>query len=106
MTRPLTDREREVLDALLSTDLDGATELRRQARKAVVSGACSCGCPSIDFRTGTEMRVVADATVVDSTDSLFLYTLDGELGGIEWVGVSDDRPTELPEPSRLEISPA
>ncbi|MFD6167118.1 hypothetical protein ACFWFR_18220 [Oerskovia sp. NPDC060287] len=106
MTRPLTDCERDVLDALLSTDLDGATELRRQARRAVVSGACGCSCPSIDFRTGTEMRVIVDAAVVDSTDSLFLYTLDGELGGIEWVGVTEDGPIELPEPARLTISPA
>ncbi|MGW6005483.1 hypothetical protein [Oerskovia enterophila] len=106
MTRTLTDRERSVLDALLSVDVDGAAELRREARRAVVTSACGCGCPSIDFRPGTGMRVMVNATVAGSTDSLFLYTLDGELGGIEWVGVSDDRPTELPEPSRLEISPA
>lgn len=95
-----------MLDALLGTDVDGVARLRRQAQDAVVSGTCGCGCPSIDFRTGAGMQVVVNATVVGCSDSLFLYLLDGELGGIEWVGVTEERPTELPEPERLEIGPA
>ncbi|GAA1399857.1 MULTISPECIES: hypothetical protein [Oerskovia] len=106
MPRPLTDRERSVLDALLSIDVDGVSGLRRQARSAVVTGTCGCGCPSIDFRTGTGMQVVVDARVIGSPDGLFLYLLDGELGGIEWVSVAEERPTELPEPAQLEIVPA
>jgi hypothetical protein len=106
MTRPLTDRERDVLDALLSVDFPAALALRRQARSAVVSGTCGCGCPSIDFRVGAGMRVHVNASVTGSHDGLFLYTLDGQLGGIEWVGVTEDVPIEFPEPARLEITPA
>ncbi|KON75094.1 hypothetical protein ACIOWF_05630 [Cellulosimicrobium cellulans] len=105
MDRSLTDREREVLDALLSVDFEGVERLRDEARSARVVGRCACGCPSIDFRQGGGMEILVNGGVVGSFDGLFLYSLDGHLGGIEWVSGGDD-PTELPEPGRLHITRA
>jgi hypothetical protein len=44
--RPLTARERALVDFLLAGPL-GRDELRRQAETAQVVGVCSCGCPSV-----------------------------------------------------------
>jgi hypothetical protein len=110
MTRELTTREQAVLEALLAVDLPGVEELREQAAGAVVVGGCTCGCPSIDFAraTGTGLHIRVDASVADSPgDGLFLFTYDGVLGGIEGVGASGvDDPDELPDPSRLVVTPA
>jgi hypothetical protein len=103
--RSLTYREREVLDALLSIDFEGVETLRDEARSARVVGRCACGCPSIDFRQGGGMEILVNGGVVGSFDGLFLYSLDGHLGGIEWVSGGGD-PTELPEPARLHITRA
>ncbi|WP_201292529.1 hypothetical protein [Cellulomonas citrea] len=108
MERPLTPRERDVLDALLAVEFDGVTELRRQARAATVVGGCSCGCPSIDFVTepGAGLHVRVNAAIRGTDDELFLYTVDGRLGGIEYVGVSDTAdPSELPDPALLILEP-
>lgn len=111
--RPLTRREQAVLEALLAVDFDGAESLRRQAANVVVVGMCDCGCPSIDFQTdyGLGMLIRVNASLPSSHDGLFLYTVEdperGELlGGIEWVGVGETNPDELPAPELLDIQPA
>ncbi|HZC52138.1 MAG TPA: hypothetical protein VE441_06535 [Mycobacterium sp.] len=109
MNRPLTARERAVLDALLAVDFDGVEQLRREAKDAVVVGGCDCGCPSIDFynQVGEGMDIRVNAGVDGTFDGLFLYTVGGHLGGIEWVGNSEEAdPDEFPDPERLTISPA
>lgn len=106
MERPLTLREREVLDALLAVEFDGVADLRAQARAATVVGTCSCGCPSIDFfkRPGAGMQIHVNAKIRGTNDGLFLYTVGSRLGGIEYVGVSDaGDPSELPDPALLAI---
>ena len=111
--RPLTLRERAVLEALLAVDFEGADNLRRQIANVVVVARCDCGCPSIDFQhhQGSGMSVRVNAGVPDSYDGLFLYTVDdpdqGEvLGGIEWVGVGKTNPDEFPPPQLLDVQPA
>jgi len=111
--RPLTRREQAVLEALLAIDFDGAQNLRCQIPNVVVVGRCGCGCPSIDFQyqQGSGMSARVSASISNSYDGLFLYTVDdpdhGEvLGGIEWVGVGDKNPDELPPPEVLDIQPA
>jgi hypothetical protein len=111
--RPLTLRERAVLEALLAVDFEGVEDLRRQISNVVVVGRCDCGCPSIDFQYQQEsgMSVRVNASVPTSHDGLFLYTVEdpdqGEvLGGIEWVGVGETNPDELPQPELLDIQPA
>lgn len=104
--RPLTRREREVLDALLSVEFDGVEELRAQATSATVVGGCGCGCPSIDFtkERGTGLRIRVNAAIQGTHDGLFLFMLAGKLGGVEYVGVSPEGdPQELPDPSALVI---
>jgi hypothetical protein len=56
--RAPAEHERVLLDFLLQAP--GVTpELRRLARLAEVIGVCSCGCPSITFKTSAEMPEVA-----------------------------------------------
>lgn len=111
--RPLTQRERAVLEALLAVDFQNVESLRGQAAEAVVVGTCDCGCPSIDFQRGRGlwMGVRVNAGVRGSHDGLFLHTIQdpqrGEvLGGIEWVGVEKTDPDELPSPELLDIRSA
>jgi hypothetical protein len=105
MDRPLTERERGVLDALLSAEFVGAEDFRRQSMAARVVGRCGCGCPSIDFTNvpGNGLTVLVDAGITGTDDSLFLFSLGDSLGGIEYVGVSEGTATELPEPSSIFI---
>lgn len=109
MTRPLTERERAVLNALLSVDFDGVQGLRIEAEQAMVVGGCGCGCPSVDFynESGQGMHVRVNAATQGQFDGLFLYTVAGRLGGIEWVGNLDERdPPEFPDPATWTINPA
>lgn len=107
MTRPLSERERTVLDALLAVEFDGVEALREQAREAQVVGGCGCGCPSIDFSSqrGDGMGLKVNAALRGSYDGLFLFTLGDRLGGIEYVSSSDEMAAELPDPSLLDIKP-
>jgi hypothetical protein len=109
-SRSLTQRERAVLDALLSVDFPDVEALRAQARDVEVVGVCGCGCPSIDFRKepGLGLHVRVNAAVAGgSFDGLFLFTLGDHLGGIEYVGNSGEKdPTELPQPALLIVEPA
>lgn len=111
--RPLTERERSVLDVLLSVDFDRVEDLRRQAADVVVVGMCGCGCPSIDFVNGRGlgMSLRVNASIRGTNDGLFLYTIEdpdrGEcLGGIEYVGVGEKDPAEFPPPDLLNVDPA
>ncbi|MFI6273400.1 hypothetical protein [Micromonospora zamorensis] len=111
--RPLTQRERAVLEALLALDFQDVATLRRQAAGVVVVDTCGCGCPSIDFQhgQGLGMAVRVNADVRGSLAGLFLYTVEdpqrGEvLGGIEWAGIEETDPDELPSPELLDIRTA
>ena len=108
-SRPLTHRERAVLDALLSADFPGVEALRAEAEDVEVVGGCGCGCPSIDFRkepgVGLHIRVNA-AIAGGSYDGLFLFTIQDHLGGIEYVGSSGKKdPAEFPDPTLLIVEP-
>jgi hypothetical protein len=113
--RPLTARERAVLDSLLAVDFNGVEELRTQAARAEVRGGCQCGCPSINFFEGQNsgMTMLVNGAVRDSAtfDGLFLFSVGlpgvgAILGGIEWVGKGASHPDELPSPDDLVISVA
>jgi hypothetical protein len=126
MPRPLTSREREVLDFLVSVDDPAAEALRIQAATARVTGECECGCGGISLavdREGTpradlgtqktkvhgwrvETKVFRSRNVTSSNDPedpeatqwLILWTEDGWIDGIEISWVSDSPPKGLPSP--------
>jgi hypothetical protein len=127
MPRPLTPREREVLDFLVSVDHPAAEALRIQAATARVTDKCDCGCGGISLtvdREGTpradlgnqETRVFGgrlflrkvfrcrhvtsnnDPKDPEETQWLTLYTEDGWIEGIESSWVSDSPPKGLPSP--------
>lgn len=105
MERPLTDRERAVLDALLAVDFEGCEAVRQQASSVRVVDACACGCPSIDFHKapGVGINPVANAEVAGTLDTVFLYLLGDRLGGIEYVWIEHPVPDELPDPGQLNV---
>jgi hypothetical protein len=116
--RPLTPREREVLDFLLSVETPGVEELRRQADFALARSWDS-GCASIDLivdqergpRSSITRRPAIEATSKEREDperifDLLLWVDDGWLSGIEMVEYGFDRhedaPDVFPEPSDFE----
>jgi hypothetical protein len=98
--RPLTTKERAVLDFLLSLDFPGARELRDQAEKAVVIGRCGCGCPTVDLTVDerAESAELADRNPVEATAAnneglqLLLFTRHGRLESLELVWYEDGPP--------------
>lgn len=110
--RPLTIKEREVLDFLLSVEQAGIEALRAQADYVTVIGRCECGCASVDFevdRSGVPAsplpvrRPAIDAESKNREGSVGIYDLmlwadDGWLGGIELVTYGEEPPpTEFPD---------
>ncbi len=98
--RALTHRERAVLNALLAVDFDRNGAMRAQAAATRVIGQCQCGCPSVDFaqQPGVGLTVLVNAEVAGTNDTLFLCSIDGRLGGIDYVSNEDTMATELPPP--------
>jgi hypothetical protein len=113
--RPLTARERDVLDFLLSVKGPGVAELRGQATHATAR-PWTCGCASVDLMvdrttsspTTLRARPAVEAETLDreSLDGVFDLLLwvsdDGWLDAIEIVDYlerHEDSPDELPDPS-------
>jgi len=93
--------ERGALNYVLCTERAGAEELRQQARHAVVTGRCGCGCPSIDLLADRNIsprsplvgvRPAIDVRCRAPSGELFdllLWADDGWLEGLElvWYGM-------------------
>jgi hypothetical protein len=112
--RPLTMRERAILEMLLSVEADGIEELRVQARKATAA-RWSCGCASFDLAVDRERASRSSVTAgpavkattkerddVSRTFDLLLWVDDGWLAGVEIVDYvdrhGDESPDEIPPP--------
>jgi hypothetical protein len=101
LPRPLSDRERGVLNALLAMDFSCVEALREQARTVLVHGLCDCGCPTIHFSAGSGPHVlVADATSDEGQDVL-LFAGDHGLDSLESSWTTDRQPTAFPPPDSL-----
>lgn len=109
--RPLTKREREILDYLLTPEISGVEELRRQVDVAVarpwVEGSASIDLAVDQNRAPRSSVVVSPALEAQSKDrddpnrlfDLLLWVDDGWLSGIELVEYGDKEPEVFPPPS-------
>ena len=113
--RPLTDREREILEFLLSVEISGIQELRRQMPVTRVA-RWDCGCASFDISVDRERATPSAITAspaveaysksrdgVDNAFDLLLWVKDGWLAGVEIVDYvlqhGADSPAEIPAPN-------
>jgi hypothetical protein len=112
--RPLTEREREILDFLLGADLPGIEELREQAGTAL---AVRWGPrdPSVDLyvdREATRPSPVRTRPVIqtytmrkgakDLRELLLWVDEDGWLSSVELAHLYEEWPEDLPPPSEFE----
>ena len=110
--RPLTPRERAVLEKLLSADFAGAQQLREQVDATVVVGRCDCGCPTIDLSVaaGAPLADVARSPVpselrdtsVDPPSDVILFVKDGYLQSLEYVSYTTGQPLDWPDVGALQ----
>jgi hypothetical protein len=107
MNRPLTSRERAILDFLLTAEFEGRGALRAQVDHACVTGRCPCGCATVDLTIDRTVappaqvaeRMVAEAMSRDDEYGLLLFVDDGYLSSVEIYGNAAEPPPEFPPPS-------
>lgn len=103
LPRPLSDRERSVLDALLTADFACVETLRDQARTVQVLGRCDCGCPTIHFSSGPgRHRLVAEGASDEGQDVLLFAGVQG-LDSMESSWTTDSPTAEFPPAEALRI---
>jgi hypothetical protein len=101
--RPLTDREREVLDVLLAVDFSGVEVLREQAGTVVVVGRCDCGCPTVYFAEHSgRHRLIVDGESSEGQDVL-LFAGPSGLDSMESSWTTDSPPADFPPASSLRV---
>lgn len=105
MPRPLTDREREILDLLLSVDFPGVVELRDQAKSVsaeregmIIDLLVRAESPRATVVNRTPVQAVVDG---DGNDGgLLLFVDDGRLSALEYWWVTEERPDVMPRQRR------
>jgi hypothetical protein len=112
--RPLTEREREILEMLLSVEAPGIETLRAQVPHASAA-RWACGCASFDLRVdrrGAPRSSITNSPAIEAetterddyrrTSDLLLWVDDGWLSGVEIVDYvdqhGDESPDEIPSP--------
>ena len=108
--RPLTVREAETLEFMLSAGFPGNEVLREQASQALVIEQCTCGCATIDFGLGPDAPVAPEIQgapliqtrardMEEQPVSLMLFVRDGRLSSLEIVWYDEAQVTgEFPAP--------
>jgi hypothetical protein len=112
--RPLEERERAVIAAMLSQCGPKEQEFLPQLDGLMVQRGCTCGCPSLSFAPppdGTRIdlyrqNIVADKTgeAVDGLVGLLLWQAGGKLTGLEaydLAGRQDATQYQLPKPETV-----
>jgi hypothetical protein len=104
--RPLTAREREVLEFLVSIDSPAAAALRAQVAVVRVTGECECGCGAITLDVDRERVQPAGARFPITTHNdppdpeetlwLMLWGEEGWISDVEIAWVSAEAPRGLP----------
>jgi hypothetical protein len=112
--RPLTERERAILEMLLSVEIAGIEQLRAQV-PYVQAARWSCGCASFNLavdrqrapRSSITASVPVEAHTIERDDvngafELLLWVGQGWLAGVEIVDYVDrhgeESPDEIPPP--------
>lgn len=108
--RPMTGREAETLEFMLSAGFPGNEVLREQASRALVIEQCTCGCATIDFGLESDAPVAPEiqgAPLVQTRArdmdehpvGLMLFVRDGRLSSLEIVWYDESQMTaEFPAP--------
>ena len=109
--RPLTAREAETLEFMLSAGFPGNEVLGEQASRTLVIEQCTCGCATIDLGLAPDAPVVPEiqgAPLIIQTRardmdehpvSLMLFVRDGRLSSLEIVWYDEAQMTgEFPPP--------
>jgi hypothetical protein len=110
--RPLRRRERETLEVLLAVDFPGAEALRAQLPGTVVTGRCTCGCPSVDLEPPADAPLAGVATSVpvealgmgpygEVEAMVLLFVHDGRLSSLEYAPLEERTPTTFPPVHRI-----
>lgn len=106
-TRPMTPEERALLDFLLTDAIPDVATLRAQAADAMMTGSCSCGCPTVDLAPAGGApswdagrvigRVAASAFSRPGWPQaqLLLHVVDGRLAELELVDVDASGPHQV-----------
>ncbi|GLW48285.1 hypothetical protein Stsp02_39470 [Streptomyces sp. NBRC 14336] len=114
--RPLTAKERAVVERILQVDLPGAAELRHQLDQVRVVALWGSSSASVDLRVTDDAPrapipsgvVPVTCTVIEEGGELvgevILWTESGMLSGLEYAWYGDEPPTSLPEVDRIVIS--
>jgi hypothetical protein len=99
--RPLTRRERDLVDELLRRSEVAIREADLDALQVV--GQCDCGCPTIHFNGGANGPLIASAPIEGTNDEVLLFAGgdDGPLSSLELAWIADTPPSELPRVSML-----
>ena len=108
-SRPLTENEHDLIEALLGAVRSGVGRYIGQLDSLEVIGGCGCGCPSINFalRSGNpdgrvQPLILADAESPEGVSvGVILWVRSGCLSGLEvhpWDGTVSFR---LPHPDSL-----
>ncbi|MET7787263.1 hypothetical protein ABZS93_11635 [Streptomyces sp900116325] len=113
--RPLSPRERAVVELILANEFSGAAELQAQVDFVQVVAKWGVDSASVDLlmlegaprSPGGSGVIPVDATVVDESGSLFgeilLWTSDGYLSAIEYAWYGDEPPSALPDIEMIAI---
>jgi hypothetical protein len=114
--RPLTTAEINVLHRILSEKSTDADRLRKQVSNAKVAKNWADNSPSIDIvvpesaeRAHLEDGAISVAAHVadDSGEylgELLIWVTDGRISALEYSWVTDEPPSELPDPRMIRLS--
>lgn len=104
--RPVTPKERSLVEWLLRHGKPGSKQFLKQVDALVVVSKCSCGCPTVYFAQEGESiaqnaaHVLADylATVDGQEVGVILFQRGGRLSSLEVYSLAgNDKPFGLPE---------
>jgi hypothetical protein len=111
--RPLPPRVAATLEVLLVGEEPAFVALRRQIPFARGVSGCLCGCPSVGMEVDRSAVPPAPSGETGTVDGWYddrihdvvLFIEDGYLSSVELNSVSDDVPTDWPDPAILDPSP-